>query len=137
MIFPDKPAVYVSTHRLATALAADAHAQTWQWPKLNQINKASIMMAAKSLFVLPDYFGDNWDALYDTLTEQSWCPYAPNLWVLPLYKANDLNWTDMDIFLAICQELCDYLADNAILLYVQVIATEKQLGHLQDYPNWP
>ncbi|MBP6563128.1 MAG: barstar family protein, partial [Neisseriaceae bacterium] len=116
MIFPNDPAVYVSPYRPAPKLAADAHAQAWQWPKLNQINKATIMMAAKSLFVLPAHFGDNWDALYDALTEQSWCPYAPNLWTLPLYKANDIDWDEFAVFLDICQDLCDFLAANAILL---------------------
>lgn len=137
MIFPNNPAVYVCTPKQVPTLATDAHAQQWQWPKLNQVNKASLMMAAKSLFVLPDYFGDNWDALYDALTEQSWCPYAPNLWVVPLYKASDVNWADMETFLNVCQDACDFLADNGTTLYVQVIATEKQLAHLDDYPSWP
>ncbi|MBP6116783.1 MAG: barstar family protein [Neisseriaceae bacterium] len=137
MIFPNEPAVYVCTPKQLTALATDAPAQRWPWPKLNQVNKASIMMATKSLFVLPKYFGDNWDALYDALTEQAWCPDAPNLWTLPLHKASDVNWADMAIFLDVCQDLCDFLASNAITLYVQVIATEKQLAHLNDHPLWP
>ncbi len=137
MIFPSETAVYVCPYKAIPKLASESHAQTWQWPKLNQINKATIMMATKSLFVLPDYFGDNWDALYDALTEQNWQPHAPNLWLLPLYKANDIDWDELTTFLDLCQDLCDYLAANTIMLYLQVQVTDKQMVHLQNYPCWP
>lgn len=137
MIFPKEPTVYVVTPTKPLPSPSNTHAQVWQWPPLTHVNKTNIMLAAKTVFVLPDYFGDNWDALYDALTEQSWCPYAPNLWVISLTEAEEINWDDIETFFSICQDACTYLSEQAIDLYVQIMVTEAQQAYLSDYPLWP
>jgi RNAse (barnase) inhibitor barstar len=49
-------------------------------------------------FKFPDYFGNNWDALYDCLTDMSWLPAKG--YVLLLYESKNL-WAN-DPILAGC-----------------------------------
>ena len=52
-------------------------------------DKAGLLERIAAALGFPDWFGDNWDALYDCLTDLSW-RQGPG-WVLILENAHDLR----------------------------------------------
>ncbi|MEV7615969.1 barstar family protein [Streptomyces sp. NPDC089799] len=65
-------------HPLAPALAA-AEQAGWAVVRLDLDGvrtKARLMDACAAAFALPEWFGRNWDALADCLTDLSWLPGA-------------------------------------------------------------
>ncbi|WP_069883440.1 barstar family protein [Streptomyces luteocolor] len=49
---------------------------TWTLPLAGVGDKAGLMERCASSLALPDWFGRNWDALADCLTDLSWAPPA-------------------------------------------------------------
>ncbi|MSQ60866.1 MAG: hypothetical protein EXR36_14810 [Betaproteobacteria bacterium] len=75
-------------------VALQAHARGYQFLNLDcrEIGgKAALMQAAKQVFQLPAYFGENWDALTDCLMDLSWLPGLR--WVL-LVEGLQRLWTE-------------------------------------------
>jgi RNAse (barnase) inhibitor barstar len=76
-------------------------------------DKASLMRAAQSAFGLPQYFGENWDALTDCLMDLSWSPGLR--WVVLVQGLERLAALDPDSYevtFSILQEVSDYWADR-------------------------
>jgi len=61
----------------AETIQAEAAAQGWRCFHLDGetiVDKASFLAACQAAFALPDYFGNNWDALEECLNDLAWAP---------------------------------------------------------------
>jgi RNAse (barnase) inhibitor barstar len=72
-------------------------------------NKEQLLNEIAKQLMLPDYFGHNWDALNDCLTDFSWLP-APGYMIVfdhceQFIKSNE---EDFDTLIEICEEAVDF-----------------------------
>lgn len=88
---PDRSGVYRVAHErdIRDSLSGSAH-------DLLVIDleagKAQMLSAIAKALDFPAWYGGNWDALEDCLTDLSWRKYVPRVVVFPLWKdSGDLN----------------------------------------------
>lgn len=65
-------------------------------------NKSDLMTQLKAGFDFPDYFGHNWDALEDCLTDLSWVS-EQEIWLIHGTKL-DLEDAELETYLAILRD---------------------------------
>jgi RNAse (barnase) inhibitor barstar len=76
-------------------------------------NKEQLLNEMAKQLMFPDYFGHNWDALDDCLTDFSWLPAPGYVMVLdrcePFMQSNE---EDFDTLIEICEEAADFWAEE-------------------------
>jgi RNAse (barnase) inhibitor barstar len=86
---------------------------------INIKNKQEFFQGCISAFNLPEYFGNNWDACFDCLTDLSWCPANSYLFYYQNYQNFATNSPeDWDIFLDILQEAISHWKKQKIPFFV-------------------
>lgn len=85
----------------------------------NISNKQQLLIACTKVMDFPGYFGDNWDALEDCLTDLDWCLASQYLIVYTntdvLAKNEPETW---QMLTAILQSVVDYWADTDTPMYI-------------------
>jgi RNAse (barnase) inhibitor barstar len=92
-------------------------------------NKRRLMQSLAAGLALPDYFGANWDALADCLTDLEWVP--ADGYVLMLRDLDGLarqSPHDYATLLAVLTEAADYWRDAGVPFYVLLAGDASALG---------
>jgi RNAse (barnase) inhibitor barstar len=101
--------------------AAELGYATWQIDCGGVTSKAGLLRAIAETLGFPDWFGENWDALEDCLTDLSWRE-APG-YVLVLDHCGPLSRTDPEAFettLEIFDSAAEYWYDEEVPFWVFV-----------------
>ena len=119
-------------------MALDEAAESLDYP-LHRVNlaritdKAGFLAAVGTALDFPDWYGHNWDALADCLSDLSWMP--ADGYVIVLENADDFARAcpaDFATALEIFQEAADTWRDDGVPLWTLVGTAEGTLPWLQD-----
>ena len=102
---------------------------------LPAIDRESLLAALGATLAFPDYYGQNWDAAWDCLTELDWP--AGQLLVIHLPIAADcpLVAADLHIFLELLGDACQHWAERDHALCLLIEAERSDLPALQALPD--
>lgn len=102
-------------YRIAALGAADRLAPGLCWKSLGRmarIDRGSLLAALGQALAFPDYYGQNWDAAWDCLTELDW-PAGEMLTVhLPLDTRVEIVEADLEVFLELLEDACRHWAER-------------------------
>jgi RNAse (barnase) inhibitor barstar len=88
--------------------------------------KADLLRALAIAFAFPSYFGDNWDALLDVLSDMSWLPakgYAIVLLHADAFHAADA--TAHDTFVEVCEDAAERWAGDSEARVFKLVRAAK------------
>ncbi|MEV8534052.1 barstar family protein [Streptomyces sp. NPDC051211] len=112
-------------HPLAPALAA-AEQAGWAVVRLDLDGvrtKARLMDACAEAFALPEWFGRNWDALADCLTDLSWLPEVPG-WLVAVTRWEGLAEArprDWEVLREVLEEAAAYWREAEVEPALEVV----------------
>lgn len=85
-----------------------------------KLDKTTMLRALRESFSFPDYFGDNWDAVYDLLLDHVEQLQAPAIWRFSIDEVSELNEADLADWIRLMIDLCTYAESQAQSLQVVV-----------------
>jgi RNAse (barnase) inhibitor barstar len=85
----------------------------------------SLMMEFARVLKFPDYFGGNWDALGDCLTDLSWLEDVRSHLVLAI---DHWDYCASPLLQEILQEAVNFWADSETPLYVLLCSEQQNIG---------
>lgn len=100
-----------------------------------QIDRTALLAALGETLAFPDYYGQNWDAAWDCLTELDWP--AGQLLVLHLPIAADapVVETDLATFLELLLDACEHWAAQGRALCLLIETVHQDLTCLDGVPR--
>jgi RNAse (barnase) inhibitor barstar len=121
--------VYQSSEPVSSieAAAQENDFALWQVDCGGIATKAGLLRAIAETLAFPDWFGENWDALEDCLTDLSWRA-APG-YVLVLDNCGPLSRTDPEAFetlLEIFDSAAEYWYDEDVPFWVFVAGADPE-----------
>jgi RNAse (barnase) inhibitor barstar len=109
------------------AAAQEHEYAMWQIDCSGVASKAALLRAIAETLAFPDWFGENWDALEDCLTDLSWHD-APG-YVIVLENCGPLSRTDPEAFetaLEIFDSAAEYWYDEDVPFWVFVAGADPE-----------
>lgn len=147
----DRAGLYqVPDHRIEAVLAGahDAGFAVWRVPLAKVKSKRGLMNTLARVMEFPDWFGHNWDALEDCLTDLDWVPHPNGKPEVPgfalLLDACDAfkgsHREDFETLLEICASASEYWREERRPFWTLVDVkpnghTEGILGELEALPE--
>lgn len=96
------------------------------------IDRAGLLAALGESLAFPDYYGQNWDAAWDCLTELDW-PAAQLLAIrLPIAADRTVNEAELEIFLELMADACQHWAAQGRALCLLVESDRPDLACLRE-----
>lgn len=117
--------VYRLTAGLDTGPDAEACSTRLCWHDLAprpELNRETLLAALAEALRFPDYFGHNWDAAWDCLTELEWRPGKPRVIRLTIGEGGRVDEAALEDFLELMDEACRYWARRGRVLCVLIAA---------------
>lgn len=109
-------------------------------PVPHRWTRETLLDALAVSLAFPDYFGRNWDAAWDCLTELGWETGRAQVILLPAAPADD---TAMAIFVDLMREACDHWAVRGKTLAVLLVeegsdarAEAEDISADNEVPAW-
>ena len=99
--------------------------QDLQWhlfPHLEAVTRESLLTALSETLSFPDYFGHNWDAAWDCLSEQVWPSGQLHILHLRIEADAFLAETDVQTFVELMDDACQHWAAQNTVCYVLIEA---------------
>lgn len=99
-----------------------------QWhlfPRLATVKRNSLLGALSATLHFPDYFGHNWDAAWDCLSEQLWPEGQQQIVHLCFDNDTELAEPDLHTFIELMEEACQHWAAQKMACQV-LIETDRQ-----------
>jgi len=114
----------VETEETAIRAAAAANGLDFTAITLRDVvDKAGFLSAVATALRLPAYFGMNWDALHDCLTDLSWQPAAGYVLYLAGFRAfAEADGVDADIANHVLQSTADFWRENEVPFFAVLAA---------------
>lgn len=111
-----------------------------QWhifPRLETVIRESLLDALNEALCFPDYFGHNWDAAWDCLSEQVW-PLG-KLQILYLRIAADVSLAESDLrtFVELMNDACKHWAEQHTACYVLIESDRYDSQTLNELSSLP
>lgn len=86
-------------------------------------DKAAFLTAVATALRFPAYFGMNWDALHDCLTDLSWQPAAGYVLYFAAFRAfAETDGVDADIANHVLQSAADFWRENEVPFFAVLAA---------------
>ena len=108
------------------------------WKTLAQlpaIDRESLLAALGATLAFPAYYGQNWDAAWDCLTELDWPARQLLVIHLPIAADSTVVAADLEIFLELLGDACQHWADRDHALCLLIEAQRTDLPALQALPD--
>ncbi|WP_416137361.1 barstar family protein [Halomonas sp. HK25] len=123
-------------YRLKASRAAGfGEAEGLHWHRLpvpHRWTREALLDALAASLAFPDYFGRNWDAAWDCLTELGWESGRAQVILLPEAPADGAA---MAIFLALMSDACDHWAARGQTLAVLLVEDNERRTDVEG-PPW-
>lgn len=94
-----------------------------QWhlfPHLKAVTRETLLAALSETLHFPDYFGHNWDAAWDCLSEQVWPSNKLHILHLRIDAEACLAETDVQTFVELMKDACQHWAAQNTVCYVLI-----------------
>jgi hypothetical protein len=92
--------------------------------------KDALLQRMAKCLAFPDWFGENWDALEDCLTDLSWCEAEGHVLIFEAYTPSD----DLGILIDVLASSAEFWAARNRAFYAVFIDPDRMLG-LADLAN--
>ena len=106
---------------------------TLQWKTLAplpRIDRNGLLTALGATLEFPDYYGHNWDAAWDCLTELCWPATQLLVIHLPIPMGAALVEADLEVFLELLADACRHWSAHGQALCLLVESTQPDLPAL-------
>lgn len=82
-------------------------------------NKQQVLQAIAAALEFPEYFGMNWDALYDCLTDMSWRRARGCVVLLAGFSSQEGDaTTDLDVLIQVLNGVVEFWREREVPFYV-------------------
>ena len=116
--------------------AGEGPAQRWTTlAPLPRIDRKSLLAALGSTLAFPDYYGQNWDAAWDCLSELSWPAEQLLVVHLPIPAGCTVIESDLEVFLELMSDACQHWSEHGQALCLLVESAQPDLPALRAI-NW-
>lgn len=106
----------------------------WRPLAPQSIDREGLLAALGQALDFPDYYGQNWDAAWDCLTELDW-PADRLLAVrLPIAAGSDVDEAALETFLELLADACQHWAEQDRALCLLVETAREDIGCLGALP---
>lgn len=95
-------------HSAADHWFTNANWHLMQLPGL--VDRNALLIELARTFNFPDYFGHNWDAAWDCLSELSWPADRLQILHLRIGSESSISEDDLSIFVELMNDACNYWA---------------------------
>lgn len=102
---------------------------------LPHIDRASLLSALGTTLAFPDYYGQNWDAAWDCLTELDWPSGQLLALHLPIAPDSEVVEADLEIFLELLQDACQHWAERGRALCLLIECAPPGRACLESLPQ--
>jgi len=105
-----------------------ANLQWYFFPSLDVVVRESLLNALSETLHFPDYFGHNWDAAWDCLSEQVWSDNKRQIIHLRIDADTFLAESDLHTFVELMDDACTCWASNntACLVLIETDRRDSQ-----------
>ncbi len=84
---------------------------TWHlMQRLAHVDRKALLIELTRTFNFPGYFGHNWDAAWDCLSELSWSANRLQILHLRIDSESSISENDLSIFVELMNDACNYWA---------------------------
>ncbi|MDK9705956.1 MAG: barstar family protein [Desulforhopalus sp.] len=98
--------------------AADAGSlRYFALPPLPHVSKEGLLEALRLGLDFPEYFGGNWDAAFDCLTDRSWHKGTTVVIELPIAANATVEADTLAVFAEVLRDACTFWIDQGVQLY--------------------
>ncbi len=91
--------------------------QHYLLPQMQQVQRASLLDTLAMSLNFPEYFGGNWDAAFDCLTDRDWVAGMVVVIEMPLAPDASIDETALHTLLDLMQDAVYFWFDNKVILY--------------------
>lgn len=103
------------------------HALTLAVPAERRLNKQQLLTALADALQFPDYFGQNWDAAWDCLTDLDWQDAHAITLLLPLSQQQPVDAGDLTVFVDLLAEAAEHWQAQQRQLALVVVTQRDDL----------
>ncbi|HYQ38930.1 MAG TPA: barstar family protein [Pseudomonas sp.] len=124
-------------YRIATAWGPDASDPALDWKTLQplpRIDRDTLLAALGATLQFPDYYGQNWDAAWDCLTDLDWPAEQLLVVHLPIPADCPVVEDDLAVFLELLADACQHWAERGQALCLLVESRQPELPALTGIP---
>jgi len=104
-------------------------------PKRQQVNRQSLLEALSAGLAFPEYFGKNWDAAFDCLTDQPWTAGSIVVIVLPIAKELEADEHALISLLEVIQDAASFWLAEQVRLYFLIDTKRDDSASLRGIPQ--
>ena len=125
-------------YRLPSGWARDRRDPALCWKTLAPlpaIDRETLLAALGETLAFPAYYGQNWDAAWDCLTELDWPAEQLLVIHLPIAADCQLVAADLEVFLELLGDACQHWAERGQALCLLVETELADLPALQALPD--
>ncbi len=116
--------------------AGEDPAQCWKTlAPLPSIDRESLLAALGTTLEFPDYYGQNWDAAWDCLSELCWPAEQLLIVHMPIPADCTVVESDLEVFLELMGDACQHWAERGQALCLLVESAQPDLPALRAI-NW-
>ena len=121
---PEKSGVYRASR--ADEIADAVRGSKLNFARISISGKASLMQDIAKALGFPDWFGENWDALEDCLTDMSWREAQGHVLVFEGFQF--LPEDDLGVLIDVLISAAEFWADQGKPFFAVFIDPERLLG---------
>jgi len=86
------------------------------------VNRESLLQALAQGLEFPDYFGNNWDAAFDCLTDRDWTPGSRVVLILDLRHNAAVDYATLQQFSSLVEDSARFWELRGVALYALCIS---------------
>ncbi|QLF93675.1 barstar family protein [Pseudomonas sp. ABC1] len=90
-----------------------------------RLDKQTLMSRLREAFNFPDYFGENWDAVYDLLLNHADVLEGPSIWRFSIDRSSSVDEDDLAIWIELMTDVCAYAESQGQPLRVVIERGQK------------
>jgi hypothetical protein len=106
----------------------------YRLPPLEIVQRDTLLNALSNGLAFPDYFGANWDAAFDCLTDRDWEAGAVVIIELPIPPAAVVDEAALTTLIDLVRDACRFWSDQHVTVYFLIECPRGDLASLSEVP---
>jgi RNAse (barnase) inhibitor barstar len=109
----------------------------YSFPNLENLQRETLLYALAKTLSFPDYFGVNWDAAYDCLTDRDWQAGAVVVVEMNITADATVDEDALNTLIDVMRDACRFWNDQQVTLYFLLVCSRDDLASLNTVPILP